>query len=122
MLKMGLFAAAAVLTLVSASPPDYQAAGPDADPDGYPPCSRTVRDNCTQVGERGARSPLGDESRALDPADDDEGPEVEPVAAATATADYPPCSATLRDRCTQMGGRRTARPSGRAYAMAGERG
>ncbi len=126
MLKMGLFAAAAMLTLVSASPPDHHPAGPGADSDDYPPCSRTVRDNCRQ---RSARSALGDEARALDPADDDDGPESMPVAATTASADYPPCSATLRDRCKQGGGyerhartRYAARPSRRAYAMAGERG
>jgi len=134
MLKMGLFAAAALLTLVSASPPEHDAAGPGADSDDYPPCSRTVRDNCRQRGEGGARSSLGDESRALDPADDDyghdmDGPEIAPVAATMARADYPPCSATLRDRCRQSGGydgqvrtRYAARPSRRAYAMAGERG
>ena len=129
MLKMGLFAAAAVLTLVSASPPDPYEAGPGADSDDYPPCSRTVRDHCTQIRKRGPRSSLGDESRALDPADDDDGPGMEPVAATTASADYPPCSATLRDRCQQRGGyegqsrtRYAARPSRRAYAMAGERG
>lgn len=129
MLKMGLFAAAAVLTLVSASPPDHYPGGPGADADDYPPCTRTVRDHCTQIRERGPRSSLGDEARALDPADDDDGPGMEPVPAATASADYPPCSATLRDRCQQRGGyegqvrtRYAARPSRRAYAMAGERG
>jgi hypothetical protein len=106
MLKMGLFAAAAVLTLVSASPPDQYPAGPGG----------------------GVRSPLGDESRALDPADDDDGPG--PSQASTTTvptdtvdaADYPPCTAVLRDRCQQGGGHYAARPSRRAYAMAGERG
>ena len=132
MLKMGLFAAAALLTLVSASPPEHHADGPGADSDDYPPCSRTVRDRCRQGGEREARASLGDEARALDPADDDDGPDREPVEALAATAapaDYPPCSATLRDRCRQSGGyerqartRYAARPSRRAYAMAGERG
>ena len=128
MLKIGLFAAAAGLALVSASPPG-PGPGPGADEDDYPPCSRTVRDHCTQIYERGPRTSLGDEARALDPADDDDGPEPMPVAAATANADYPPCSATLRDRCQQGSGyhaqprtRYAARPSRRAYAMVGERG
>ena len=129
MLKMSLFAAAAGLALVSASPPVGPGAGPGADADDYPPCSRNVRDHCIQIRERGPRTSLGDEARALDPADDDDAPEPMPVAAATAQADYPPCSATLRDRCQQREGyhvqtrtRYAARPSRRAYAMAGERG
>jgi hypothetical protein len=132
MLKIGLFAAAAVLTLVSASPPEQRAPGPGADSGAYAPCSRTVRDRCTQARERGSRASLGDESRALDPADNDDGHAVAPVApvvAMAARAEYPRCSATLRDRCRQSGARdgqsRTryaAKPSRRAYAMAGERG
>ncbi len=106
MLKMGLFAAAALLTLVSASPAEQYAAGPGA----------------------GSPSPLGDESRALDPADNDPGPgpRIIPTttvpADSTMAADYPPCSASVRDRCRQGGGHYAARPSRHAYAMAGERG
>jgi len=129
MLKMGLFAAAAMLTLVSASPPDHYPGGPGPEADDYPPCSRTVRDNCNQLRDRDGRSSLGDESRALDPADYDDEDDMHPVEAATASADYPPCSATVRDRCRQGGGyarqartRYAARPSRRVYAMAGERG
>ena len=65
MLKMSLFAAAALVTLVSASPPDQYGPGPGADSDDYPPCSRTVRDHCTQIRESGPRTSLGDESRVM---------------------------------------------------------
>ena len=57
MKRLFLFAAVAGLTLVSAGPPDERGRGPDRDEDAYPPCSRTVRDSCIQLHERGVRRP-----------------------------------------------------------------
>jgi hypothetical protein len=58
MRKLLLFAAVAGLGLVSASPPGK---GPETGareaPHHYPPCSRTVRDRCIQLYERGVRAP-----------------------------------------------------------------
>jgi hypothetical protein len=110
MLKMGLFAAAAMLTLISASPAEQDSGGTG------------------QAAIDQSRSPLGDESRALDPADNDPGPGPGGVPTTTIPADgpeeagYPPCSASLRDRCIQGGGHYASRRSHRSYAMAGERG
>ncbi|MEA3045145.1 MAG: hypothetical protein QOH47_2983 [Sphingomonadales bacterium] len=57
MKKLFLFAAVAGLGLVSAGPPDKDdMAGPPEARGGYPPCSRTVTDNCIQLYERGVRS------------------------------------------------------------------
>ncbi len=57
MKKLLLFAAVAGLGLVSASPPGK---GPDNGAREalrhYPPCSRTVRDRCIQLHERGVRA------------------------------------------------------------------
>jgi hypothetical protein len=56
------------------------------------------------------------------------GGPYEAAAAGTARSaggDYPPCSATVTDRCTQMGGRtstRRTRVAGEQIRMAGERG
>lgn len=55
MKKLFLFAAVAGLGLTSASP-DYDD-GPREARSGYPPCSRTVRDRCIQLYERGVRTP-----------------------------------------------------------------
>jgi|ERR1043165_544223 hypothetical protein len=57
MKKLFLFAAAAGLGLISASPPHSDYDGPSEARSGYPPCSRTVRDRCIQLYERGVRSP-----------------------------------------------------------------
>jgi hypothetical protein len=57
MKKLFLFAAVAGLGLVSAGPPDKdEMAGPPESRGGYPPCSRTVTDNCIQLYERGVRA------------------------------------------------------------------
>jgi hypothetical protein len=58
MKKLILFAAVAGLGLTSASPPgpDHPGAPREAR-GGYPPCSRTVTDNCIQLYERGVRTP-----------------------------------------------------------------
>jgi len=100
MKKLCLFAAVAGLTLVSASPPGtYGSAGARTAPGPYPPCSRTVRDSCTN---RGVREP---ESRALDAMPDSVsargGPYEAPPPYVTNDRVYPPCSARLRDSCDQ---------------------
>jgi len=55
MKKLLLFAAVAGFGLISAGPPDKDE-GPREARGGYPPCSRTVTDNCIQLYERGVRS------------------------------------------------------------------
>lgn len=55
MKRLFLFAAVAGLTLVSAHPPQDRGRGAGHDDGAYPPCSRTVRDSCIQMGERGMR-------------------------------------------------------------------
>jgi hypothetical protein len=116
MMKMSLFAATAGLMLVSAMPPDDRAAGIAADTGGYPPCSRTIRDRCIQLYERGVRESLLSDADEPEEADDEM-----PMAA---DMGYPPCSAAIRDRCIQT--RERAAPPARAYARvmrrAGERG
>lgn len=77
MKKLILFAAVAGLGLVSASPPDSDYDGPREARSGYPPCSRTVRDRCIQLYERGVRNP---ENLAENAKPDDE--EAAPVAQA----------------------------------------
>lgn len=136
MKKICFLAAAAGLALVSASPPATGDETAAAEGSGYPPCSRTVTDRCIQLYERGVgtRENLAS-NRDLGPG---RGPaQGGPEEAATATAsagDYPPCSATVTDRCRQTyegrGKRvRAARATGRtgggyssAVAVAGERG
>jgi hypothetical protein len=120
MKRFCLFAtAAAALTLVGASPPGSGGA-PSASGD-YPRCSRNVNDRCIQREGR-VNEP---ESRALDamPQDDPApvargGPYEPPPAGALRR--YPPCSSTLRDRCTQ--GHRSHVRHARHVRRAGERG
>ena len=78
MKKLFLFAAVAGLGLTSASP-DYDD-GPREARSGYPPCSRTVRDRCIQLYERGVHTPenLAENAKAED---DSEASEVMAVAA-----------------------------------------
>jgi len=58
MKMLPLFAAAAGLTLLGASPPPMLDGPPGAGaPRGYPPCSRAVRDRCIQLYERGVANP-----------------------------------------------------------------
>jgi len=92
MKKLILFAAVAELGLTSASPPgrDYDG-GPREARGGYPPCSRTVRDRCIQLYERGVRAPENLAENAK-PEGDDEGLEV------MAAADDAPCPCTHRRR------------------------
>ena len=67
MKKLLLFAAVAGLGLVSASPPSK---GPDNGareaPRHYPPCSRTVRDRCIQLYERGVRAPAREQHARME--------------------------------------------------------
>jgi hypothetical protein len=75
MKKLILFAAVAGLGLTSASPPDGDhVAGPREARSGYPPCSRTVTDNCIQLYERGVRTPanLAENRGPAERAGDDE--------------------------------------------------
>jgi hypothetical protein len=56
MKRLFLFAAVAGLGLVSAGPPgEHRTRAQGHGEDAYPPCSRTVRDNCIQLYERGVR-------------------------------------------------------------------
>lgn len=125
MKRFYLFAAAtaAALTLVSASPPGRDGAG--TAPGDYPRCSRDVNDRCIQREGR-VREP---ESRALDAMPQEGsapvargGPYEPPAPGTVARRHYPPCSATLRDRC-QQGKARHARYARHARVRrAGERG
>jgi hypothetical protein len=124
MKKVCLFAVVAGLGLVSAAPPstgDTEAAEASG---GYPPCSATVTDRCIQLYERGVRTSEnlaanGDLGPGRGPAQG--GPEEPEMASG---GDYPPCSATVTDRCTQTyeGRRSHRRNAARAIRMAGERG
>ena len=128
MKKQLLLAAVAGLTLVSAHPPQAdRGPQPREARSGYPPCSRTVTDRCIQLYERGVNAPanLG---TALPPHPEDEdidvayagdhlqagrphppapaaAPPIAPpprVQLAAAPRHYPPCTAAVRDRCTQQ--------------------
>jgi hypothetical protein len=122
MKMLSLFAAAAGFTLLGAAPPPPMA-GPDGyAPSGYPPCSRSVRDRCIQLYERGVANPRnlalndrlgpGREPRRwahrgmgrMGP----DGPAYGPAYGAmgsrrivVASNDYPPCGAGVDDRCLQ---------------------
>ena len=125
MKKALLLAAAAGVMLIGSTPPRPPV--PVEEGVGYPPCSRTLRDRCIQVHERGVRTP---ENLAMNESDDP-GPysaggppprimpdraqmagtsEMDSVVAPPAPGhetriarnDYPPCSAGLTDRCIQQ--------------------
>ncbi|MFN3388627.1 MAG: hypothetical protein ACK40O_06805 [Allosphingosinicella sp.] len=51
-----VFAAAGGLMLLGAAPPQAAPVAPPVSKSGYPPCSRTVTDNCIQLYERGVRT------------------------------------------------------------------
>ena len=87
MKKLILFAAVAGLGLTSASP-DYHG-GPREARGGYPPCSRTVRDRCIQLYERGVRTPENLAANAK-PEDDE--------ASAAMAADEASCACTHHRR------------------------
>lgn len=113
MKKLILFATVAGLGLTSASP-DYPS-GPTETWGDYPPCSRTVRDSCTQRYERGVRAPA---HRADDQKLEDEASEVmampdDPAASAQQARYDGDCSA----RCP-----RQRRVLAQRIRRAGERG
>ena len=112
MKKTLLLAAAGGLTLVGASPPALS--GPGDDEAAYPPCSSTVTDRCIQLHERGVANPdnlaLNDGPGAEDadmamggPFEGREGDDMGESSSIMAgqSGDYPPCSATVTDRCVQ---------------------
>ena len=110
MKRLYLFAAVAGLGLVSAAPPEYRASGV-ASAGGYPPCSRTVTDRCIQLYERGVRTAANlalNERLGPGRIGTAMGGPYEPVPeagswrAASRGGDYPPCSATVTDRCIQL--------------------
>ena len=112
------------LGLASAGPPP----GPGSmagEGTGYPPCSRTVRDRCIQLHERGVGNPANLAVNRGEAGPRDAVPVSAPVQ--MSGGDYPPCTAARQDRCTQ--GTRAHRAAPVRYAMAerqririGERG
>ena len=130
MKRLCIFAAVAGLGLVSAAPPPSTSGqGATTAWSEYPPCSRTVTDRCIQLYERGVRT-RENMARNQRPGGAREatamgGPYEAPAGAAASSA-YPPCSATVTDRCTQMGARhrapRARMAAGEQISMAGERG
>jgi hypothetical protein len=122
--KALLLAAAAGGLLISSAPPRPPV--PVEEGVGYPACSRTVRDRCIQLHERGVATA---ENLAMNESDEPgpyaggappprimpEGadmagtPEMDSVVAAPGPAreirmarnDYPPCAGGVTDRCMQ---------------------
>jgi hypothetical protein len=147
MLPLSLFAAAAGITLLGATPPPMYGPPPPPMGDGpaahashgYPPCSRAIRDRCIQLYERGVANPRNLAlNERLGP---DRGPRrwarrgmmgpmpgrMERVV--VARNDYPPCAGLLADRCIQAPAptpapaRMSARPHyDREVVRLGERG
>jgi hypothetical protein len=112
MMKTFLFAAAAGLTLVSATPAPYGPEDAPRGPGAYPLCSRTVHDRCIQPNDRESTAILSADDPAYadgppPPPPPDYGPPPPPPQ--MAVRDYPPCSATVRDRCQQGAGYRHVR-------------
>ncbi len=112
MKRLCLFAAVAGLSLVSAAPPEPWSGGA-SDAGGYPPCSRTVTDRCIQLYERGVSTAAnlalnerlgpGRIGTAIGgPYEPAPVPEAGRWRAASRGGDYPPCSATVTDRCIQL--------------------
>ena len=122
MKKLCLFAALAGLGLAGSAPPSAGSSAMTAS-GGYPPCSRTVTDRCIQLYERGVntRANLAMNARLgpgrIAPAVTAVGGpyEAPPVTAVGTWRDlrnsvaYPPCSATVTDRCIQNYERRARR-------------
>ncbi len=105
MKKQLLLVALGGFALVSASPASDPIPWEDEESlRGYPPCSSTVTDRCIQTRERGVATRQNMErnvelgSNAAGPA---LGGPAEPAAEEYAANDYPPCSRTVTDRCTQ---------------------
>jgi hypothetical protein len=117
MKMLSLFAAAAGLGLLGAAPPPMEGMyGPPGASGGYPPCSRSVRDRCIQLYERGvaSRRNLAENAR-LGPGREPRryaqggigpmGPRYGEMrggrVAVLARNDYPPCGDGVADRCIQ---------------------
>jgi hypothetical protein len=112
-----LFVAAAGLTLLGGAPPPMEGMdGPPGASGGYPPCSRTVRDRCIQLHERGVATPrnlamnerLGPGRMPRRYANGPMGPmagprygEMRERRVVVARNDYPPCGGGIGDRCIQ---------------------
>ena len=139
-----LFAAAAGLTLLGASPPPMMYGPPGAGaPGGYPPCSASLRDRCIQLYERGVASPrnlamnerLGPERMPrrfahmgrmrgpMPPMGGEMGPPREIVVASN---EYHHCRGPMDDRCIQApaptAAPRSWRHEEREMVRIGERG
>jgi hypothetical protein len=135
-----LFAPAALLLVGAMHPPT---SGPHRDGahEPLPPCSATVRDRCRQRSDGSAHNPHhgpNSELNSVVAADRPyrPAPVAAPVRPERVARNYPPCSATVTDRCIQTGGRRYARQATQvrtvrrvqtrqvqyAYRYAGERG
>jgi hypothetical protein len=112
-----LLAAFGGLMLVSAAPPGDPIPWEDEDSlRDYPPCSRTVTDRCIQGPGREAASERAMARQDREPAVG--GPAEEPSEAYASAGDYPPCSATVTDRCMQTGGRASHRSAVRTARSA----
>jgi hypothetical protein len=116
MKMLSLFAAATGLGLLGAAPPPMEAMyGPPGASGGYPPCSRSVRDRCIQLYERGVATPRNLAlNERLGPGRvppryargrmDPMGPryrEMRERRVVVARNDYPPCGDGVGDRCIQ---------------------
>jgi hypothetical protein len=87
--------------------------GPDAASHGYPPCSRSVRDRCIQLYERGVASPHnlamnerygpshGERRFAYGRMGPRYGEMGDRRVVVMARNDYPPCGREIADRCIQ---------------------
>jgi len=108
-----LLTAIAGLALVGASPPSDPIPWEDEESlRDYPACSATVTDRCIQSYERGVKA----EKKVVHhtaPAHAFGGPK-DHGADKYAASDYPPCSATVTDRCIQTPGRGSATRMARA--------
>ena len=126
-----LLTAVAGLALVGASPPSDPIPWEDEESlRDYPPCSATVTDRCIQTYERGVKASKKVAHKAAhEPAVG--GPEHHD-SGKYAASDYPPCSATVTDRCIQTSERSSATRMARKHSehkrhmqlamRAGERG
>ncbi len=118
MKKLMLVVVLAGGTLVAAAPPGQwrgASAGETATGGGYPACSRTVKDRCIQLYERGvatrANLALNERLGMHDGLAAMGGPYEAPNAgrhgsgyghSSASRDDYPPCSREIQDRCIQL--------------------
>ncbi len=117
MKKRLLFATFAGLTLVSAAPSDPIPWEDEDSLRGYPPCSASVTDRCIQTYERGVATAANRSRNEELGRDGPAAPRDDYAArpAREARSDYPPCSASVTDRCIQTGSRSAVRHA-RAHA------